>query len=60
MRYLVTARVRAGRERALADAIEDRTLGAGSVAGGEYLHNMETARFYLNAETQGRRNSFAF
>ena len=44
MRYLVTARVKPGREKALAEAIEARTLGAGSVAGGEYLHNMETAR----------------
>jgi hypothetical protein len=44
MRYLVTARVKPGREKALASAIERRTLGAGSVAGGEYLHNMETAR----------------
>ena len=44
MRYLVTARVRPGREKALARAIEDRTLGAGSVAGSEYLHNMDTAR----------------
>ena len=44
MRYLVTARVKPGREKALAEAIETRTLGAGSVAGGEYLHNMETAR----------------
>jgi hypothetical protein len=44
MRYLVTARVKRGREAALAAAIEARTLGAGSVAGGEYLHNMETAR----------------
>ena len=44
MRYLVTARVKAGREQALADAIEDGTLGAGSIAGGEYLRNMECAR----------------
>ena len=44
MRYLVTARVKPGRERALAKAIEDRTLGAGSIAGSEYLHNMATAR----------------
>ena len=44
MRYLVTARVKPGREKALARAIEDRTLGAGSVAGSEYLHNMDTAR----------------
>ena len=44
MRYLVTARVKAGRERALADAIEDGTLGDGSIAGDEYLRNMECAR----------------
>ena len=44
MRYLVTARVKQGQERALADAIESRTLGAGSIAGGEYLRNMECAR----------------
>lgn len=44
MRYLVTARVKPGCEAALAQAIEDGTLGAGSIAGGEYLHNMECAR----------------
>ena len=44
MRYLVTARVKPGRERALAQAIEDGTLGAGSIAGGEYVRNMECAR----------------
>jgi hypothetical protein len=44
MRYLVTARVKPGREAALLKAIEDGTLGAGSVAGGEYLRNMTDAR----------------
>lgn len=44
MRYLVTARVKPGREHALADAIENGTLGAGSIAGGEYLRNMACAR----------------
>ena len=44
MRYLVTARVKPGREAALLRAIEDGTLGAGSVAGGEYLRNMTDAR----------------
>jgi hypothetical protein len=44
MRYLVTAKVRPGREGALARAIDDRTLGTGSVAGGEYLRNMAAAR----------------
>jgi hypothetical protein len=44
MRYLVTARVKPGREAALRDAIDDGTLGAGSVAGDEYFRNMEDAR----------------
>ncbi|HYO07890.1 MAG TPA: hypothetical protein VER17_02860 [Tepidisphaeraceae bacterium] len=44
MRYLVTARVRPGRERALLEAIEGGTLGRGSVAGDEYLRNMTDAR----------------
>ena len=46
MRYLVTARVKPGREAALLSAIEDRTLGCGSVAGGEYLRNMTAARLH--------------
>ncbi len=44
MRYLVTARVRPGREAALLQAIEEGKLGRGSVAGGEYLHDMARAR----------------
>src|SRR6202046_2104989 len=44
MRYLVRARVKAGQERSLLQAIEQRTLGRGSVAGGEYLRNMQDAR----------------
>ena len=44
MRYLVTARVKSGRADALARAIDDRTLGAGSVAGDEYVRNMAAAR----------------
>jgi hypothetical protein len=44
MRYLVTARVKPGMHRKLADAIESETLGAGSIAGDEYLRNMATAR----------------
>ncbi len=45
MRYLVTARVKAGKESALLKAIEDGTLGTGSVAGDEYLSNMRSARW---------------
>ena len=44
MRYLVTARVKPGCERALLDAIDHGTLGAGSVAGDEYLRNITEAR----------------
>jgi hypothetical protein len=44
MRYLVTARVKPGREAALLEAIEQGKLGAGSVAGDEYLHDMAQAR----------------
>jgi hypothetical protein len=44
MRYLVTARVRPGCEQALDDAIADRSLGRGSVAGDEYQRNMAAAR----------------
>jgi hypothetical protein len=44
MRYLVTARLKQGREAALAEAISDGTLGQGSVAGDEYFRNMNAAR----------------
>jgi hypothetical protein len=44
MRYLVRARVKAGQEQALLHAIENGTLGEGSVAKGEYLRNMRDAR----------------
>src|SRR5947199_6121426 len=44
MRYLVRARVKPGCEIALLKAIENGTLGEGSVAEGEYLRNMREAR----------------
>ena len=44
MRYLVKARVRPGREKALLEAVRMGTLGRGSIAGDEYLHNMRQAR----------------
>jgi len=44
MRYLVRARVKPGRDADLLDAIEQETLGQGSVAEGEYLRNMQEAR----------------
>ena len=48
MRYLVTARVRPGREADLLRAIEGGTLGLGSVAGDEYLSDMAQARLLDN------------
>jgi hypothetical protein len=44
MRYLVTARVKPGCRAGLDRAIDDGSLGAGSIAGDEYLHNMTHAR----------------
>jgi len=44
MRYLVTARVKPGKEEALLRAVDEGRLGRGSVAGGEYLRNMAQAR----------------
>jgi hypothetical protein len=44
MRYLVTARVKPGRQPALDRAIREGTLGAGSIAGDEYLYDMAQAR----------------
>ena len=52
MRYLVTARLKPGQEGALATAIDDGTLGEGSIAGDEYLHNMATAREHADGRVQ--------
>ena len=44
MRYLVKARVKPNRRRALLRAVDAGTLGRGSIAGDEYVHNMNQAR----------------
>jgi hypothetical protein len=44
MRYLVRARIKPGREKALLQAIERETLGHGSLAEREYLRNMGEVR----------------
>ena len=44
MRYLVKARVKPGKERALLEAVRTGTLGRGSIAGDEYVHNMNEVR----------------
>ena len=52
MRYLVTARVKPGKEAALATAIDNGALGQGSVAGGEYDRNMNDARVHDDGRVQ--------
>ena len=52
MRYLVTAKVKSGQEEALDSAIDNRTLGRGSVAGSEYLRNMSEARQHQDGSVQ--------
>ncbi len=52
VRYLVTARVKAGKATALRRAIDEETLGRGSVAGDEYLRNMGDAREYDDGRVQ--------
>ena len=52
VRYLVTAKVKPGREEALDRSIEKKTLGRGSVAGDEYLRNMSEARQLENGSVQ--------
>ena len=44
MRYLVTAKVKPNRRKALANAVVTGTLGAGSIARGEYLRDIGAAR----------------
>src|ERR1022692_677052 len=52
MRYLVRARVKRDDEQSLLKAIEDATLGQGSVAEGEYLRNMQQARLCQDDTTR--------
>jgi hypothetical protein len=49
MQYLVKARLREGKAPELARAIEDGSLGRGSVAGDEYAWNMQQARLLENS-----------
>lgn len=60
MRYLVTARVKPGREAALLRAIEDGTLGLGSVAGDEYLRNMQEARLHSDGKVKWVETCFCY
>ena len=44
MRYLVKAVVKPGKEKDLLHAINDGSLGRGSIAGDEYVYDMQQAR----------------
>jgi len=44
VRYLVKARVKAGQEKSLLKAIADGSLGHGSIAGDEYIYDLQQAR----------------
>ena len=44
MRYLVKARLKNGREKSLLQAMADGSLGKGSIAGDEYVYDLEQAR----------------
>ncbi len=52
MRYLVKARVKPGREKALRNAIDDGSLGSGSIAGDEYAYDMQHARLASDGTVQ--------
>lgn len=52
MRYLVKARVKPGKEAALLQAIDEGTLGRGSVAGDEYLWDLQHARLSAGGTVQ--------
>ena len=52
MRYLVSAKVKRGRQAGLTRAIDRGTLGRGSVAGGEYMRNMGQARQLADGRIQ--------
>jgi len=50
VRYLVKARLKPGKGKALLAAVADATLGQGSIAGDEYVHDMQQARVTKDGE----------
>jgi hypothetical protein len=52
MRYLVTGRIKPKKIKPLLRAIRNRTLGKGSIAGGEYIRNMKQARLLENGDVR--------
>ena len=52
MRYLVTARIKPCQKEALLRSVQEGTLGAGSVAGDEYLRDMAQARVLEDSQVR--------
>ncbi len=52
MRYLVTARIKPGKEKPLLRSVENGSLGRGSFAYGEYIRNMKQARQMQNRDVR--------
>ena len=52
MRYVIRAKLKPGKEKGLLRAIQNGTLGAGSVAGGEYIRVMNNARLLANGDVK--------
>lgn len=52
MRYLITARLKQEQSSKLKRAIDRGTLGRGSIAGDEYLHDMARAREHGDGRVQ--------
>ena len=52
MRYLVKARVKRGQEKPLLRAVADGSLGRGSIAGEEYIYDMQQARLREDGTTE--------
>ena len=44
MRYLVKARLKPGKEKTLLQSVAEGTLGRGSIAGDEYVYDLQQAR----------------
>jgi hypothetical protein len=51
MRYLIKAKLKEEKQQQLKQAIDNTTLGKGSIAGGEYIRNMKSARLLEDGTT---------
>jgi len=51
VRYLVKAKLKPNKSKQLLSSIDNGTLGEGSIAGDEYIHNMNEARLAAGVAT---------